>query len=121
MNAGNPIIAAKPGGLTRQAVDHRDGSENGVALDIDCKTLVGCQQVPYIYEDYVSADTIADAIFRMYKEGPEGRKKLGQKAKDYAHYEFDLQDTIDAWDKTMKDCLETFWSDKNKSWSCETL
>ncbi|HCT53552.1 MAG TPA: hypothetical protein DF712_13950, partial [Balneola sp.] len=50
MMAGTPIIAPKTGGLTRQVVDHRDGSENGVALDIDVKTLVGSQQVPYIYE-----------------------------------------------------------------------
>jgi glycosyltransferase involved in cell wall biosynthesis len=53
MNAGIPIIAAKTGGMTRQVVDHRDGSHNGVALDIDIKTLVGSQGVPYIYEDYV--------------------------------------------------------------------
>ena len=118
---GTPIIASKTGGMTRQVVDHRDGSENGIALPIEMKSLVGSQGVPYIYEDYVSSDTIADAIFRMYKAGPEGRTKLGKKAKDYAHYEFDLQNTVDAWDRTMKDCLETFWSDKNKSWSCETL
>ena len=54
MQCGNPIIAGKTGGLTRQVVDHRDGTHNGVALDIVNKTMVGSQGVPYIYEDYVS-------------------------------------------------------------------
>jgi glycosyltransferase involved in cell wall biosynthesis len=39
MMTGTPIIAPKTGGLTRQVVDHRDGTHNGVALDIDFKTL----------------------------------------------------------------------------------
>ena len=43
MQCGNPIIAIKTGGLTRQVVDHRDGSENGFALDPDCRSLVGSQ------------------------------------------------------------------------------
>ena len=41
MNAGLPVIASKTGGLTRQVVDYRDGTHNGVALDIDMRTLVG--------------------------------------------------------------------------------
>ena len=37
-------------------VDHRDGKENGVALDVVNQTLVGSQHVPYIFEDYCSVD-----------------------------------------------------------------
>ena len=50
MQAGTPIIAQKTGGLTRQVEDYRDGSHNGIALDVEFRTLVGSQQVPYIYE-----------------------------------------------------------------------
>ena len=35
MQAGTPIIAVKTGGLTRQVVDHRDNTENGVAVDVE--------------------------------------------------------------------------------------
>ena len=48
MQTGTPIIAPKTGGLTRQVVDHRDGSENGIALDIEFQSLVGSQSVPFI-------------------------------------------------------------------------
>ena len=51
MQCANPIIAVKTGGLTRQVVDHRDGSENGVAIDVEFQSLVGSQGVPFIYED----------------------------------------------------------------------
>ena len=43
MQTGTPIIAVKTGGLTRQVVDHRDGKENGVALDVVNQSLVGSQ------------------------------------------------------------------------------
>ena len=83
MQTGTPIIAAKTGGLWRQVEDHRDGSHNGIGLDVEFKSLVGSQNVPYIYEDYVSAETVANALLQMYEEGPEGRKVLGDKACEY--------------------------------------
>ena len=108
MQTGTPIIAPKTGGQTRQVVDHRDGSENGFALPIELQTLVGSQNVPYIFEDYCSADTIATAMWSMYMLGPEGRKKLGQKAKAYAQSEFSYQKTIDMWHNTMIEKIENW-------------
>jgi len=117
MQAGIPIIAAKTGGLTRQVIDHRDDSENGVALDIEMKTLVGSQQVPYIYEDYVSCESIADGIMSLYRLPEKKKKKLGEKARDYVLSEFAYQDTVDKWHETMKDLVEN-WKDEYKSWEC---
>lgn len=108
MQVGNPVIAVKTGGLTRQAEDHRDGSHNGIALDVEMQSLVGSQMVPYIYEDYVSTDTIADALYQMYKMGPEKRKDLGKKARKYVQSEFALQDTIDKWHDTLWDLTENY-------------
>jgi len=108
MQVGTPIIAPMTGGQTRQVVDHRDGSENGFALPIELKTLVGSQTVPYIYEDYMSVETIAEKIYQMYKLGPEGRKKLGQKAKKYVEEEFSYQKTVDLWHETMLNTIDTW-------------
>lgn len=107
---GNPIIALKTGGLTRQVVDHRDGTENGIALDVEMRSLVGSQNVPYIYEDYVSVDTVADALYRLHDMGPEARRALGQKARDYATSEFAYQKTVDAWHETLLDTVENWRS-----------
>jgi len=108
MQTGTPIIAPKTGGQTRQVVDHRDGSENGFALPIELQTLVGSQNVPYIFEDYCSTGTIANAIWSMYELGPDGRKQLGQKAKEYVRSEFSYQKTIDLWHETMLEKIKNW-------------
>ena len=120
MMTGTPIVAVKTGGLTRQVVDHRDGSENGVALDIELKTLVGSQQVPYIYEDYVSCESTAEAMMKLHDLPPDERLKLRKKANDYIKSEFNHQDTIDNWHETMKDTQEN-WRERYKRWVCYTF
>ena len=114
MQAGTPVIALKTGGLTRQVVDHRDGSHNGVALDVELKTLVGSQQVPYIYEDYVSCETVAKSFMKMFELSDLEKKALSKKVREYVKSEFDYDTTVDLWDKTMTRTLESFPS--RKSW-----
>ena len=118
MQTGNPIIAVKTGGLTRQVVDHRDGSENGIALDVDLKSLVGSQAVPYIYEDYATNEKVSDAIYKMYSMPDKERKALGQKARKYVQSEFSLSKTIDMWDETLTNLIENW---EYKSWECQTF
>jgi glycosyltransferase involved in cell wall biosynthesis len=115
MMTGTPIVAAKTGGLTRQVVNHKTGTQNGVALDIDLKSLVGSQTVPYIYEDYVSNKNIAMGIMRLYRMKPEKRKSLGEKVLKYASEEFGYQKTIDLWHDTMLETLEKFKNER-KNW-----
>ena len=112
MMTETPIIAPCTGGQTRQVVDHRDGSENGFALPIELQSLVGSQSVPYIYEDYVSTETVANAFYKMYSMPPERREELGHKARAYALSEFAHQNTIDAWHDTMINLIDN-WEYKN--------
>lgn len=120
MQTGTPIIALKTGGLTRQVIDHRNGQEHGVALDVEVAALVGSQQVPYIYDDYCSIDQVAKAIWQLYAMGPENREKRGQMARDYVLSEFSYQKTIDAWHDTMLETANN-WQERYVRWSCEVL
>lgn len=120
MQAGLPIIAVKTGGLTRQVVDHRDGSENGIALPVEMRSLVGSQQVPYIYEDYVSCETVSKAITKIHDMDPADRRKLGAKAREYSLSEFSYQNTIDTWDRTLSDVVEN-WKERYTPWKCEEI
>lgn len=120
MQCGRPIIAATTGGLTRQVIDHRDGSENGVALRIESRTLVGSQVVPYIYEDYVSNETTASAIEKLYRLSPDEKKTLGEKAYRYVQDEFSYDDVINRWDETLKETIEN-WKTRYNSWKKVTL
>ncbi len=115
MQCGKPIIAVKTGGQTRQVVDHRDGSENGIALDVDYRSLVGSQSVPYIYEDYADVESIADGIYRMFEMGPEERQRLGRKAQKYVHEEFSHDKMIDSWHTALTELHET-WKGNQTKW-----
>ena len=121
MTVGKPIIALKTGGLTRQVVDHRDGTENGIALPVELKTLVGSQSVPYIYEDYVTNETTARGILKLYDMGADKRKKLGEKAREYADSEFSMQKTVDAWHESLTNLIDDWKNKKNKRWSVTSL
>lgn len=115
MQAGTPIIAIKTGGLTRQVVNHKDGSENGIALPVEVRSLVGSQFIPYIYEDYVSVETVADAIFKMSKLTKKEKEELSNKVEKYAHDFFNLNDTIDKWSETFDKTIKT-WKNNYKRW-----
>lgn len=120
MNAGTPIIAAKTGGLTRQVVDHRDGSENGVALDIDIKTLVGSQVVPFIYEDYVTCDNVAAGMMKLYNTTSEEKESLRTKVRNYATSQFSYEKTIDDWDETATNLIEN-WKKNRQNWEVKSF
>ena len=120
MQAGTPIIAAKTGGLTRQVVDHRDGTENGVALDVKIQSLVGSQMVPYIFEDYVSVDDAAAAITKIFSMTEDDRKRLSEKVHSYVESEFDYQDMVDKWDETLTEMLEN-WKQRYDRVSLEVM
>lgn len=120
MMTATPIIALKTGGMTHQVVDYRDGSHNGIALEPEVRNLVGSQMVPYIYEDHISNNTVAKALFDMYELGTEGRRKLGVKAMNYAHHEFALENTVSKWDETLWETINN-WRGKRKRWTCQKL
>jgi len=99
--AGRPVIAIKTGGLTRQVEDHVTKEMYGIGLEPEVKTLVGNQSVPYIYEDFVSHESVSKAMMQMYELGPEGRKALGAKALAHAHRDYNLDSLIKDWDASL--------------------
>ncbi len=120
MQAGTPIIAGKTGGQTIQVVDSRDGSENGVALDIKMQTLVGSQQVPYIFEDYVDVNEVGEALWTIYSKTPAERKELSKKVMEYVQYQFNYQDMVDKWHNTMLETIDN-WEQKYDRWTLEDI
>ena len=120
MQCANPIIALKTGGQTRQVVDHRDESENGVALPVEFRSLVGSQSVPYIYEDYASVETIADAFLKIHDLSPDERYELGQKARSYVLDEFCQDDMLTRWHETLSD-LDQNWRARRQRWVHEVI
>jgi len=106
MMCGKPIIALKTGGLTRQVENPETGEQYGIALEPEVKCLVGNQMVPYIYEDFVSHKTLADAFMKMYEMGPEERQRIGARAAERVRKDYNLQNVVEDWDKTLTKTIE---------------
>lgn len=121
---GKPIVAQCTGGMTRQVKDYITGEEYGVAMQPDVTVLVGNQGVPYINEDLVKHETIANAYMKMYEMGPEGRKEVGQHALLHAKRDYDINNMITAWDTSMQDMLAKWRSKQlpnNRRWTQQVL
>ncbi len=101
MMAGKPIVALCTGGLTRQVVDYRDGTEHGSAIKPIKRSLVGSQHVPYIFEDFCTEGQIADALMKVYEMAPEQKIEMKQKVLDYCDHEFSYEKMISNWDQTL--------------------
>lgn len=121
MMTGKPIIALKTGGMTRQVVDHRDGTEHGVAIEPAARTMVGSQMVPYIYDDHVNYLDVADAYMKIYKLTPEEKIALSEKNIAYCDYEFSYENIIRQWDETLSKTIEDWKTKPHKHWTCEQL
>lgn len=119
MMCGKPIISLCTGGETRQVIDYRDGSENGVALQPAVRQLVGSQMVPYIYEDFASHQQIIDAYMKIYEMTGEEKEKMKVKVLEYVDHEFNYGKMVQDWDLTLETTIKNFKSvtGGKKTWS----
>jgi glycosyltransferase involved in cell wall biosynthesis len=120
MMCGKPIIALKTGGLTRQVQDHVTGEQYGIAIDPEVRTLVGNQMIPYIFEDFISHETLANAFMKMYMMGPEERARIGARAREHALKDYDLDNMIKEWDRTLTKLIDT-WKKGKDRWQAVEL
>ncbi len=118
---GKPIIALKTGGMTRQVVDYRDGTEHGVVIDPACRVLVGSQMVPYIFDDHFKHEDLSAAFQKVYSMSPEEKEVLAKKNIAYAEHEFGYEKMISEWDRTLDKVIKDFKSSPPKRWTCSKL
>jgi glycosyltransferase involved in cell wall biosynthesis len=99
--AGKPSIVNFTGGLKDQAVN-KNGDEVAIIVRPSARTMVGSQIVPFIYDDHVDVNDVADAMMKMYELGAKGRSELGQKAREHAQEAFNFTQMISDWDRTLE-------------------
>lgn len=118
LQCGKPILALKTGGLTRQVVDHRDGTELGAAIEPVTRKMVGSQMVPYIYEDYASQEDVANGLMKIYHLTSEQKSALKTKILDYVDSEFVYDRMISDWDTTLMTTINKWHGSKSarKQW-----
>lgn len=121
MMVGKPVVALKTGGMTRQVVDYRDGTEHGVAIEPASRQLVGSQLVPYIYEDYSNHQQVVDALMKIHDLTSEEKKAMRDKVISYVDHEFSFERLINQWDKTLGSTILSFKEKQKKTWTITKL
>jgi glycosyltransferase involved in cell wall biosynthesis len=104
--AGTCILNQKTGGLQDQV----DESDNwGVLLKPDNITMVGSQQIPYIFEERVNPSSVSSAIDKFFKETTrEERRARGRRAREWAIKNFDYDKMVKQWDEAFCDVIENY-------------
>lgn len=118
MMCGTPPVALLTGGITRQVIDYRDKSVNGVAIHPDVRTINGNFSCPYIYEDFASHENITNALNKMFMMTKEEYDNISLKCKKYANECFSYKDTINLWDKSIQKAII---KNNNKKYKVETI
>lgn len=118
--AGVPVIALKTGGMTRQIEDHESGFQYGIGLEPEVRSLVGNQMIPYIYEDLISHETLAEAFATVHGWTPEKRREIGNAARAHAQKNYNMKSLIEIWDNTLTNLCDN-WRANNKRWSVTKL
>ena len=109
LSCGTPIIANMTGGLQEQVIGPE--GENGIALFPSSKSIIGSQQVPYIYEDRISKESFLSALDKMYLIDESARRSLGEQGNRHVRKNY-------SFDSFEKNLIETMLNvhEKHGSW-----
>ena len=120
--AGVPIIVNMTGGLQFQIgdwwCDLEDFSDQdkltkiaksrlsshrwwGIPVFPAARNLVGSQQVPYIYDDRVNDQQVANALEKLFKMSKAERKKMALEGREWAKEKFGMDQMRDGWDSAL--------------------
>ena len=111
MSSGTPIIATQTGGLIRQLIDKETLLVNGIALKPEVTTISGTQDIPYLNEDFVSVESAAKALMKVYCMKSKERKSLGDRAINYTRKSFSYNKMIRSWDESIEYTLSNWKED----------
>ena len=104
LSCGTPIIATMTGGLQEQITD--GDQEFGVPLIPTSKSIIGSQQVPYIYEDRVNKAQFHSALSKIYKMGAKERKHLGLLGREHVEKNYNFIKLQPKWVEIIDKVLE---------------
>jgi glycosyltransferase involved in cell wall biosynthesis len=95
LSCGTPIIATMTGGLQEQIIGN--GGPFGVPLFPTSKSIIGSQQVPYIYEDRINKEHFISALSNLYDMGAEERERLGELGRRHVLENYNFKDFEEKW------------------------
>lgn len=95
LSCGTPIIATMTGGLQEQVIGPE--GECGVPIFPSSKSVIGSQQVPYIYEDRISQKHFTAALNKIYSMSAQAREDLGKVGRKHVVDNYNFETFRERW------------------------
>ena len=107
-----PIIVNMTGGMQEQVTDGT--SWFGMGLEPSSKSIIGSQEVPYIYEDRINKDDFIDAMVEFYEMTVEEKRAMGAAGRKHVLDNYGHTQYSNLWYKTFQSAFEKFGSWENR-------
>ena len=82
LSCETPIIVNMTGGLQEQ-VRNDKGEWFGIGIEPTSKSIIGSQQVPWIYEARINKQDFLDALDKMYSSSKEELEDMGKRGRKH--------------------------------------
>jgi glycosyltransferase involved in cell wall biosynthesis len=120
---GTPIIVNMTGGLQEQVTDGEEWF--GVGLEPASKSIIGSQQVPYIFEDRLNKEDFIAALHKIYNMSPEEREGLGEKGRQHVLKNYNFENFKKQWNDLIEEVVEKCgsWEERKgyKAWDIKEV
>lgn len=112
LSCGTPVINTMTGGLQEQVTD----GENwfGIGIEPASKAIIGSQEIPWIYEDRVSGESVIDAFVKMHEMSDQQRFDLGAAGREHTIKNYSFEKFNKQWVDLMTETYEECGSWENR-------
>ena len=105
-----PIIVNMTGGLQEQVTNGEQWF--GVGIEPNCKSVIGSQEIPWIYEDRICKDAFLEALHEIYNMAKEEREMMGSAGRRHVMMNYGMKHFAKRWNEIITETLQ-----KHGSWS----
>ena len=123
LSCGTPIIVNMTGGLQEQVTDGEEWF--GIGIEPSSRSIIGSQDVPYIYEDRINGEEFKSALRKIYNMSKEERAELGNKGLEHVRKNYNFKDFEDSWIKLMDHVVKDLgsWGTRKgyKAWEVKEI
>ena len=120
LSCGTPIICTMTGGMQDQVTD----GENffGIGIEPCSKSIIGSQEIPWIYEDRLNGEQVVDAMLEMYNKSKEELETLSKMGIEHVERNFSFENYKKRWIEIIENTIEKHGSwDSRKNYRRWTL
>tara|TARA_R100000008_G_scaffold21543_1_gene11334 strand:+ start:12198 stop:13448 length:1251 start_codon:yes stop_codon:yes gene_type:complete len=104
LSCATPIVVTMTGGLQEQVTDGEEWF--GVGIEPNSKTIIGSQDIPYIFEDRIGKEDFLNALMKMYEFTAEQRRELGLKGREHVVKNYSFETYCNKWAHLLRDIHE---------------